>query len=310
MAGLSATARLVGPTEIRAIWHAFRGDPGRFSPPDSPDPALVELVETPFESVGDAEQRLGRLESRLRQRGDRRAVFLTIYVTMTGRVHEGIEAGRFADPEWMRRYLFTFADYYRRAFLAFERGDVMAVPDPWRVAFGAAINDETLVMQDAFLGMNAHINYDLALTLDEVGIDPDRDRKYEDHLAIDAILAGLVDAQQRALADVYAPGVDDVDALFGRLDESLTLHSITEGREQAWRVAVVRTDVTVPPVPSLAKWVLRATATGAALFILSPQLEPAVEAQLRRVEREGVSLEELLERVETELAAAELHSSS
>ncbi|MFC4408185.1 DUF5995 family protein [Haloarchaeobius iranensis] len=305
MAGLSTTARLVGPTELRAIWHAFRGDPGRFAPPPSPDPSLVELVETPFESVGDAEQRLGRLESRLRQRDDRRAVFLTIYVRMTGRVREGIEEGRFADPEWMRRYLVTFADYYRRAFLAFERGDVTAVPDPWRVAFGAAVNDETLIMQDAFLGVNAHINYDLALSLEAVGIDPDRHRKYDDHRAIDAILAGVVDAQQRALAGLYAPGVDDVDELFGRLDESLTLRSMTEGREQAWRVAAVRTDVTTPPVPSLTQWVLRATATGAALFILSPQLEPAVEAQLRRVEREGVSLEDVLGRVEAELETGE-----
>jgi len=75
-------------------------------------------------------------------------------------------------------------------------------------------------------------------------------------------------------------------------------------------VAAVRTDVTTPPVPSLAQWVLRATATGAALFILSPQLEPGVEAQLRHVEREGVSLEEMLGRVETELAATEFHPSS
>ena len=310
MAGLTTTARLVGPTELRAIWHAFRGDAGRFAPPGSPDPALVELVEAPFESVGDAEQRLGRLESRLRQRDDRRAVFLTIYVRMTRQVEEGIDEGLFTDPEWMRRYLVTFADYYRRAFLAFERGDIAAVPDPWRVAFGAAVNDETLVMQDAFLGVNAHINYDLALSLEAVGIDPDRDQKYADHLAIDAILAGLVDAQQRALADLYAPGVDDIDALLGQLDESLTLRSMTEGREQAWRVAAVRTDVTTPPVPSLAQWVLRATATGAALFILSPQLEPGVEAQLRHVEREGVSLEEMLGRVETELAATEFHPSS
>ena len=41
---------------------------------------------------------------------------------MTGAVREAIESGQFADAEWMREYTVTFAEYYRRAFLAFERG--------------------------------------------------------------------------------------------------------------------------------------------------------------------------------------------
>ncbi|WP_440991766.1 DUF5995 family protein [Haloarchaeobius baliensis] len=282
---------------------AIRGEPERFDPPGSPDPELVDPVYGAFETVQDATRRLDTLESRLRERGDRRAVFLTIYVRMTREVHDGIETGRFADPAWMRRYLVTFANYYRRAFLAFETGDVAAVPDPWRVAFGASMHDETLVVQDAFLGVNAHINYDLALALEDVGLDPNREQKYEDHLAIDEILSGLVDAQQEALAQVYAAGVEDVDALFGRFDESLTLRSMTEGRAQAWRVAVVRTDVTTPPIPALASWVLQTTATGGALFVLSPQLDPAVLAGLRRFEQADTSVSTMLTRIDDRLAA-------
>ncbi|WP_256301063.1 DUF5995 family protein [Haloarchaeobius salinus] len=303
MGGYSEAVRLVGGTELRAFMHAVRGEPERFEPPESSDPRLVDPVDGAFETVEGATRRLETLESRLRERGDRRAVFLTIYVRMTREVHDGIASGRFTDPEWMRRYLVTFANYYRRAFLAFETGDVAAVPDPWRVAFGASMHDETLVVQDAFLGVNAHINYDLALALADVGLDPDRAAKRTDHLAIDDILAGLVDAQQTALARLYAPGVHDVDALFGRLDESLTLRSMIEGRAQAWRVAVVRTDFDTPPVPGFAKWVLRTTATGGALFVLSPQLDPAVLAQLRAVERDDTSLDGLLTRLDEQLDA-------
>lgn len=137
----------------------------------------------------------------------------------------------------MRRYTATFADYYRRAFLAFERGHLDAVPDPWIVAFATATEGTALVAQDAFLGINAHINYDLALTLRDVGIDPDRPRKPVDHRAINDVLADLIDARQAALADLYAPGIDDIDASFGRFDGALSLFSMIEGRAQAWHIA-------------------------------------------------------------------------
>jgi hypothetical protein len=178
------------------------------------------------------------------------------------------------------------------------------VPDPWRIAFGTATGGDALVLQDAFLGINAHINYDLALTLRDVGIDPDRAAKRADHRAVNEVLARLIDAQQRALAEVYADGVADVDDALGRLDEQLSLLGLREGREQAWRVAVVLTDVGFPPVASLARWVLRATATGGAAFVLGPSPDSDLLAELRRFEREGIELTAVLDRLADELAVA------
>lgn len=297
MAGYAEAARLLDGPALRAISLALRGEVDGYDA-GAPDPTLVELVESPFESVEGVTDRLSRLETRLRRQGDRRAVFLTIYARMSREVRDAIERGRFADPEWMREYLITFANYYRRAFLAFERGELDAVPDPWRLAFGTAVRGDGLVVQDAFLGVNAHINYDLALAVDDVGIDPNRAQKYADHRVIDDILAGLVDAQQRALARIYAPGIADVDALCDRFDEAITLRSMTEGREQAWRVAVVLTDVTLPPVASYARWLLRATATGGALFVLNPELDSSLMGTLRTIEAEGIDLEAVLERAD------------
>ena len=301
MTQYAEVARLLDGASLRALGLAVRGELEQFEPPDTPDPTLVDLVDRPFESVSGAHERLSRLERTLRERGDRRAVFLTIYVRMTHEVHEGIVGGRFADPEWMRRYLVAFANYYRRAFLEFERGNVEAVPAPWRVAFGTALRGDALVVQDSFLGVNAHINYDLALAVSDVGMDPDRAGRYADHLAIDDVLAGLVDAQQAALAEVYARGIEDVDAAFGRLDESFTLRSMTEGREQAWRVAVLLTDLDVPPIGAWTRWVLRTTATGGAFFVLGPRLDPAFLRAARTVEAEGVDLDTILERVDARI---------
>ncbi|MFA9517524.1 DUF5995 family protein [Halopenitus sp. H-Gu1] len=298
MTGYTDAARLVDGSTLRAVSLALRGEVETFAPPSTPDPALIDVVDQPFESVTEAAADLSRLESRLRERGDRRAVFLTIYARMTRDVHEAIERGTFLDPDWMRQYVITFANHYRRAFLAFERGHLEAVPDPWRIAFGTAIRGDALVVQDVFLGVNAHINYDLALTLQAVGIDPDRAQKYADHRAINDILARLIDAQQDALAEIYAAGVDDIDAVFGRLDESGTLFSMKEGREQAWRVAIVLTDVGISPIASAVRWVLRATATGGAFFVLGPPLDPSILRTLRAIEAEDRALDTILEHVQ------------
>jgi hypothetical protein len=286
MAGYAAMARLFDARRARAVALALRADSGAVTGARDPDSELVAAAATPFDALDDALDRLRDLERRLRDRGDRRAVFLTIYTRMTAAVRDAIAAGRFADPDWMRHYTVTFADHYRRAFLAFERGDLEAVPAAWRLAFSTAVEGDALVVQDAFLGINAHINYDLALALNEVGIDPERRRKHADHRAIDAVLVDLIDAQQAALADLYAPGIDDVDATLGRFDEALSLFSMTEGRAQAWRVAVALTDVRWSVPRAAVRWLLRATAVGGAAFVRSPPVDPAVLSALRRVERD------------------------
>ena len=285
---------LLDGRRLRGIYLAFRRDFADLGRDHETDPTLVGVAEGAFDSLADVHERLAELEARLRERGDRRAVFLTIYTRMTERVRAAVEGDRFANPAWMRAYTVTFADYYRRAFLAFERGDLSRVSEPWRVAFGTAVDGSGLVAQDAFLGINAHINYDLALTLRDVGLDPDREAKRADHRAINAVLGGLVDAQQDALVDLYAPGIEAVDASLGGFDEALSLVSLTEGREQAWRVAVVLTDADSRTVRRYARWVLRATATGGAALVRSPALDPDLLAALRRVER-GLSLAEILD---------------
>jgi hypothetical protein len=295
VSGYVDLVRLLDDRRARALVRAARADStGLGGVAGDADPEFVALAERPFASVDDVHARLHDLEARLRAAGDRRAVFLTVYTRMTATVRDAVDDGRFADPAWMRRYTVTFADHYRRAFLAFERGDLRSVPDPWRVAFGTAAAGDALVVQDAFLGISAHVNYDLALTLRDVGVDPDRGRKHADHRRVDDVLAGLVDAQQAALAALYAPGIEDLDASIGRLDERLSLLSMTEGRAWAWRVATVLTDVDWAPARRYVRWLLRGTATGAAWVVRSPSLDPALVAALARAERDRGSLDERL----------------
>jgi hypothetical protein len=249
------------------------------------DPALLDVVDRPFVDAADAHARLAELEHRLVARDDRRSVFLTVYVRVTEEVRRGVDAAAFEDPAWVESYLVTFADHYRRAFAAFERGDADAVPPPWRLSFERALADDALVVQHVLLGVNAHVNYDLALALHEVGIDPDREAKRADHRAINRVLGRLVDEEQALVAERYAAGVADVDEALGRVDEALSLFTLREGRRNAWYGAVALTDGRLRQTRRVVDWVLRSLSVGAGYFVLSPSLSPALMRRLEAVER-------------------------
>jgi hypothetical protein len=275
--------------ELRAVADRYWGRLTRplADPPAHPDPDLIALLSAPFSGVDDVYDRLSATETHLRSRDDRRAVFLTVYVAMTARVRAGIEGGepRFEDPDWTRAYLVAFAEEYRRALVDFERS--RPVPPAWRVAFGASLSDRTLVVQDALLGINAHIVNDLAFALDEVGIgDGDGDeraRRRADHLAINEVLAGLADVVQTTLASMYeASGLAEIDALLGRFDEEATLFGLRAAREFAWTNAALLADR--PRLAPFVRWRVRTVATGSAYALLSPTIDPTLRDELRALE--------------------------
>lgn len=243
--------------ELRAIGRRYFGSrPQEASPQEAPpsNVHLRDLLETPFQNINDAHERLGELETRLRGQSDRRSVFLTVYVRMTHAVSEAIDAGHFSDENWIRNYTVTFADYYRRALLAFERGQSAPVPRAWQIGFSVSLSGRTIILQDALLGINAHINYDLAYTVSDVGIDPDRPAKRRDHDAINAILRRLIDDTQRVLAEIYPnEAIAALDDLLGRGDEAIALLALVGSRDLAWRNAVHLTDTSFPPIRSLVR---------------------------------------------------------
>lgn len=295
-------------SELRAITLAARrwlrpaAWPGTGYPTD-PDEELLAILADPFDSVDGTHQRLVEAESHLRARSDRRSVFLTVYAAMTDRVHAGIEAGKFENPPWVRSYLIDFANRYRRALRDFERGD--PVPLPWEIGFQASMGDATLLIQDALLGINAHINFDLPYSLRDVSIDPDRATKHRDHDTINEVLQQLVDVIQRSLVDVYeAEGYRYLDQGLGSFDEEFTLVGLTEARSLAWRNAARLVDTRSAFVRRYVNWRIRAVSTGAAGFILAPSTDSGVLQGLRAIEGDNPPITPLVEAFQQRLDAA------
>jgi hypothetical protein len=111
--------------------------------------------------------------------------FALLYLRTTEGMRDANNAGEFSDPTfWDTEVIPTFADYYLDAYAAWQRGDLREVDPAWRIAFRAK-PDRLNCTQLIYLGINAHINNDLAFMIEDMGVR----YTYPDHKHVDDVLA-------------------------------------------------------------------------------------------------------------------------
>ncbi len=175
---------------------------------------------------------------------DRRLIFLSCYKMMTQNIIAAIEANDFEDVAWVNTLMENFAEYYFHALEAYD-GEPSAPPTPWRIAFKAAGNPKTNVLQNLVLGVNAHINYDLVLALTAIlapewqQLTPDqRKMRYRDHCHVNDVIYHTINAVQDQIIDRYEPEFRLVDKVLGPIDEWMTSLLISDWREEVWQHAI------------------------------------------------------------------------
>lgn len=199
------------------------------------------LVISP--AVSESVPLIDRMDSRIaawQQCGDARCVFLECYGLMTRNVLQAVDAGEFHHPDWVRALLHRFADYYFIALDAYDSGDD-ATPAVWHYTFRTTTQHRLHVVQQLFLGVNAHINYDLVLTLIDMldtswhTLAPDeRQRFHADHCHINAVIERTIDTVQDTVVERWSPSMDLVDTLMGRADEFMIGQLIRSWRGAVW----------------------------------------------------------------------------
>jgi hypothetical protein len=159
-----------------------------------------------MERSADIDGLIARMEAllvQLRERGDGNRHFLATYLRTTRAVRDELAAGGFLDRAWVERWDVAFADLYLDV-LEVERAG-RRPPEPWAVAFGAAREQRLPPLRHVLLGMNAHINFDLAQSLLAVITDQELDdpelvaRRAADHRHIDDVLVARVAAEDARL---------------------------------------------------------------------------------------------------------------
>lgn len=238
-----------------------------------------------FRTLDDVVVGLTRLEADLRERRDRRCMFLTLYRVVSTEMRAQVAAGAFEDCEWVHRYAVAFANLYRDAFDAYDTGHLAAVPKAWRLCFDAAAGGRTLVLQDVFLGVNAHVNHDLAYALFGVSIDPDREVRYRDHSAVNRVLGSVTERATEQLANLYAPGLTSLDECAGELDEMISLFSLEVARESAWESALGLTNARAEVERGLVMKLIGSRAAVMSRLLLAPSLSPTALRVCTRLEQ-------------------------
>lgn len=172
--------------------------------------------------------------------GDHRAIFLECYTLMTANMLRAIDGGRFNDEVWAKELLLRFADYYFIALDAYGCTDKDCVT-VWTYAHDCSCEKDLHVLQHLLLGINAHINYDLVLSLVDL-LEPEwaqlseeeREKRYADHCLVNEVIAATIDTVQEEVVERHDPRMDIIDRLFGRLDERLLSALINRWRQGVW----------------------------------------------------------------------------
>lgn len=172
--------------------------------------------------------------------GDRRFVFLKCYRMMTGNVLAAIDAGEFSHGIWVDSLLQRFAGYYFEALELYQHGSAKT-PLIWQYTFEKTAGGRLNVLQQLFLGVNAHINYDLVFTIEEMlrplwtNLNEQERQAYRaDHSHINDVIYRTIDAVQDEVVEKLSPWLDAVDVLLGRLDERLIAGLISGWRSEVW----------------------------------------------------------------------------
>lgn len=175
---------------------------------------------------------------------DDRSVFLDCYRMMTENMIAAIEGCDFRDPVWVEKLLERFAEYYFTALQAYDE-DPLSAPQVWQIAHDYAHDGDAWALQKLLLGVNAHINYDLVLTLDEMleaewgDLSPDRrEERHWDYSYVNDIITRTIDAVQDQVLEPAMPWMDLLDKMLGNEDERLISSLLTRWREKVWDYAM------------------------------------------------------------------------
>lgn len=167
-----------------------------------------------------------------RARRDPLGYFAAMYRAVTIRIEDDILAGRFEDGPRMDRVDTTFANYYLRAYEQHRNGGTPS--GPWRLAFDLAGRSTPGVFQHLLLGMNAHINFDLAQAVFES--DEALPALRHDYDRINDVLVDLLGPLQNVV-ESHIRGASLIDFALGQLDEQFAGWEMGKARAHAWEHA-------------------------------------------------------------------------
>ncbi|MEU4426671.1 DUF5995 family protein [Actinoplanes sp. NPDC024001] len=167
---------------------------------------------------------------------NRVAAFNSLYLTITEQVAAHLTGPDVTDARWLEVLDVEFARLYFTALASWAAPDG-DTPDAWEVLFRRAHDGEVSALEAAVLGVNAHINHDLALALvatwQRLGY-PGDGPQHPDYLIVNKIFYRHIPPLRRRFATAWQM---QIDRCVGDLDDWTQRVLVRTTRAWAWEQA-------------------------------------------------------------------------
>jgi hypothetical protein len=204
--------------------------------------AMARIVAVPPTDIAGVLSRLISVQSVLDNlppspRQHRVAAFNSLYYTITDRVAAALRGPEVTEPEFLERLDVEFGKRYFTALKLWGENEDAMTPDSWEVLFRRGTDPRVSRLAAAMLGVNAHINFDLAMALIATWRQLDTgpgDEVHPDYLVINKIFYQEIPGLRRRYS---TPWQLDLDTLCGRLDDWSQDVLVFGTRAMAWQQA-------------------------------------------------------------------------
>ena len=196
----------------------------------------MTAVVTDVRDIEDVLASLRTVVDEAAREGNRIGLFAAVYRQVTAAIAKGVRDGLFDDADRLNRFDAVFAGRYLTALEAWRAGR-----DPgrsWRLAFRATEDADLVLVQHVVLGINAHINLDLAVAAAQTSPGGEITGLKQDFERINDVLIDVLCELQGALNDL-SPLLGGLDVVLGRLDEEIFGFKLQRARAEAWEAAVL-----------------------------------------------------------------------
>jgi hypothetical protein len=158
------------------------------------------------------------------------------YKRMTQAIEENINARRFEDSARMEKLDAVFTQRYLDAYAAYF--SKAPCSSSWCTTFDCCTDHSLIVLQHLLLGINTHINLDLAIAAATIAPGDNIYALKNDFYRINILISSLFDDIEECLAAVWAPMHLLMKMTKGKQDAVLNF-SIEKARTASWANAVL-----------------------------------------------------------------------
>jgi hypothetical protein len=212
--------------------------------------------------------------------------FAAMYKRITIAVRTAVNDGAFQDGPRMERFDAAFAGRYFDALNGYFHPSQFPRPTrSWQRTFDAADRPDPIILQHILAGVNAHIDLDLGITVQNIAPATRLPQLHDDYNTINAVLASQVNGLINDI-DQLSPELAELYQVLANNEIFLINQTVRAMRDSAWRFAIVLAVVPGFTRP-LTIWARdRQVAGQADLIYHPPGIIGVIEATVREIAEE------------------------